>query len=51
MEKTEIILQANGTFTERVIKERDLDVESAVLEALTEGVTCKRQSGRQCQSQ
>jgi hypothetical protein len=39
MEKIEIILQASGTLTERVIRERDLDAEQSVLEALTEGVT------------
>ena len=39
MEKTEIILQANGTLTERLISERELDVEPTVLDALTEGVT------------
>ena len=39
MEKTEIILQANGTLTERLISERDLDVQSTVLDALTEDVT------------
>jgi hypothetical protein len=39
MEKIEIILQTSGTLTERVIRERDLDAEQSVLEALTEGVT------------
>ena len=39
MEKTEIILQANGTITERLISERDLDVQSSALDALTEDVT------------
>jgi hypothetical protein len=39
MEKTEIILQSNGTLTERLISERDLDAEQSVLDALTEHVT------------
>ena len=39
METTEIIIKQNGTITERVIRERDLDAEQPVLEALTEGVT------------
>lgn len=39
MEKTEIILQSNGTLTERRISERDLNVEPAVLDTLTENVT------------
>jgi len=39
MQTTEIILKENGTLTERVIRERDLDAGQAVLDALTEGVT------------
>ena len=39
MEKTEIILQSNGTLTERLISERDLNAEQSVLDALTENVT------------
>ena len=39
METTEIILRENGTLTERVIRERDLTVGPAVLDALTESVT------------
>lgn len=39
METTEIILRENGTLTERVIRERDLNAGPAVLEALTESVT------------
>jgi hypothetical protein len=39
MEKTEIILQANGTLTERVIRERELDAGQLVLDALTENVS------------
>lgn len=38
MQTTEIIIRDNGTLTERVIRERNLDVEESVLEALTEGV-------------
>jgi hypothetical protein len=38
MEKTEIILQSNGTLTERTISERDLNAEQSVLDALTENV-------------
>jgi len=39
METTEIILKQNGTLTERVIRERDLDAEQSVLDALTDRVT------------
>ena len=39
METTEIILRDNGTLTERVIRERELDAGSAVLDALTNEVT------------
>jgi len=39
METTEIIIRENGTLTRRVIRERDLDAEQSVLDALTEGVT------------
>jgi len=39
MQTTEIILKENGTLTERVTHERDLDAGQAVLDALTEGVT------------
>ena len=39
METTEIIIKQNGTIIERVIRERDLDAEQPVLDALTEGVT------------
>ena len=38
METTEIILRDNGTLTERVIRERDLDAGQLVLDALTDGV-------------
>jgi len=38
METTEIILHSNGTLTERVIRERDLDAEQSVLDTLTENV-------------
>ena len=39
METTEIILRSNGTLAERSIKERDLDADQAVLDALTDEVT------------
>lgn len=39
METTEIILRENGTLTERVVRERDLAVGPAVLDALTESMT------------
>lgn len=39
METTEIILRANGTLTERVIRERDLAAGQSVLDALTDEVT------------
>jgi hypothetical protein len=41
METTEIIIRENGTLTERVIRERDLNAEESVLEALTSEVTRK----------
>lgn len=39
MDKTEIILRDNGTLTERTIRERDLQAEGDVLDALTADVT------------
>jgi hypothetical protein len=39
MERTEIILHTDGTLTERIVRERELDVSQAILDALTEGVT------------
>jgi hypothetical protein len=39
METTEIIIRENGVLTERVIRERDLNAEQPVLDALTEEVT------------
>lgn len=39
METTEIIIRQNGTLTERVINERNLDAEQSVLDALTEEAT------------
>ena len=39
METTEIILRSNGTLAERIIKERELDAEQTVLDALTDEVT------------
>lgn len=39
METTEIILRENGVLTERVVRERDLAVGPAVLDALTESMT------------
>jgi hypothetical protein len=39
MQTTEIILRDNGTLTERVIRERNLNAEESVLESLTEGMT------------
>lgn len=39
METTEIIIKQNGTLTERVIRERDLNAEQSVLDALTDRVT------------
>lgn len=39
METTEIIIRENGTLTERVIRERDLNAEQSVLQALTDEVT------------
>ena len=41
METTEIILRENGTLTERVIRERNLNAGPSVLAALTESVTRK----------
>jgi hypothetical protein len=41
MDKTEIILQSDGTLTERTIKERDLNAEQSVLDSLTENVARK----------
>jgi hypothetical protein len=38
MQTTEIILRDNGTLTERVIRERNLNAEESVLESLTDGV-------------
>jgi len=54
METIETIIRQNGTLTERTIRERDLDAEQSVLEALTDEVTVsythldvyKRQGGR-----
>ena len=39
MEKIEIIIRDNGTLTERTIRERDLQAEEDVLDALTSDVT------------
>ena len=39
METTEIILRENGTLTERVIREHDLEAGQSVLDALTDEVT------------
>ena len=39
METIETIIRQNGTLTERTIRERDLDAEQSVLEALTDEVT------------
>jgi len=39
MENTEIIIRENGTLTERVIRERALEAEASVLDALTSEVT------------
>lgn len=39
METTEILLRADGSLVERVLRERDLNAGPAVLEALTESVT------------
>ena len=41
MEKIEIIIRDNGTITERTIRERDLQAEDDVLDALTSDVTRK----------
>jgi len=39
MEKTEIILQADGSFVERLVSERTLNVGQSVLDILTENLT------------
>lgn len=39
METTEIIIGQNGTLTERIVRERDLDAEQTLLDALTDEVT------------
>ena len=39
MEKTEIILQADGSFVERLVSERTLNVGQSVLDTLTENLT------------
>jgi hypothetical protein len=39
METIETIIRQNGTLTERTIRERDLDAEQSVLDALTDEVT------------
>ncbi|MBE0542263.1 MAG: hypothetical protein IH623_12820 [Verrucomicrobia bacterium] len=39
METTEIIIRDNGTITERTIRERDVQAEADVLDALTADVT------------
>jgi hypothetical protein len=39
METTEIILRSNGSLAERTIKERELDADQSVLDALTDNVT------------
>jgi len=39
METTEIIIRENGTLTERVVRERDLEAGPSVLDALTDEVT------------
>lgn len=39
METTEIIIRENGTLIERVIRERDLEAEQSVFDALTSEVT------------
>jgi hypothetical protein len=39
MEKTEIILQTDGSFVERLVSERTLNVGQGVLDTLTENVT------------
>jgi hypothetical protein len=39
METIETIIRQNGTLTERTIRERDLDVEQSVLDALTDEMT------------
>src|SRR5437899_7658743 len=41
MEKTEILIRDDGTLTERTIRERDLQAEGEVLDALTAEVTRK----------
>lgn len=44
MEHTEIIIRDNGTLTERTIRERDLQAEDEVLDALTADVTRKQRN-------
>lgn len=44
MEHTEIIIRDNGTLTERIIRERDLQAEAEVLDALTADVTRKQRN-------
>jgi len=44
MEKIEIILRENGTLTERTTRERDLQAEDDVLDALTADVTRKQRN-------
>jgi len=39
METTEIVIKENGTLTERIIRERDLNAEQSVLDALTDEMT------------
>jgi len=39
METTEILLKQDGTLTERTVRERDLNAEQSVLDALTDRVT------------
>jgi hypothetical protein len=44
MEKIEIIINDNGTITERKISERNLKAEGEVLDALTSDVTRKNRN-------
>jgi hypothetical protein len=44
MEKIEIIIRDNGTLTERTIRERDLQAEDEVLDALTADVSRKNRN-------
>jgi len=39
MEKTEIILQTDGSFVERLVSERTLNAGQSVLDTLTENIT------------